>query len=59
MTVQSKHKLSKLIQWLLTGEIQESNINPTDSENYEFRRLMRDQLKQLKDKGVPIRIMTL
>ena len=59
MTIQSKQKLSKLIQWLLTGEIQESNTNPQESENYEFRRLMRDQLKQLKDKGVPIRIMTL
>lgn len=59
MTSQSKQKFSKLIQWLLTGEIQESNTSPTESENYEFRRLMRDQLKQLKDKGVPIRIMTL
>lgn len=52
-------KLSKLLQWLLTGERNENDMYITDHENGEFRKLMRDQLKQLKDKGLPLRIMTL
>jgi hypothetical protein len=53
-----KEKLFKLLGWLLTGEMKNSRQSTEDNENYEFRMLMRDQLKQLKDKGLPLRIMS-
>jgi hypothetical protein len=54
-----KKYFSRLVQWLLTGETRSANETIAETENYEFRMLMKDQLKQLKDKGLPLRIMTL
>jgi hypothetical protein len=54
-----KEKSLRLIQRLLIGQTAEMQPNDLDYENYELRRLMKAQLQQLKDKGMPLRVMTL
>lgn len=55
----TKNQFSKVAQWLLTGQKEDTATTILDNENYEFRMLMKDQLQQLKDKGMPLRISTL